>query len=65
VQTVERLNWLADKSPLRMESSAGIMVNYQYRFDSIEKNNKFYLTEGKIAASEQFLKIVHQQARLR
>ncbi|GAQ79324.1 malonyl-CoA decarboxylase [Klebsormidium nitens] len=62
--TVERLNWLADDSPLRMESSAGIMVNYQYRFDTIEKNNKAYLMEGTIAASEQFLAFVHRKSSL-
>src|SRR2546423_3218062 len=37
---LERINWLGDVSPKGLRESAGIMVNYLYRFAAIEKNNE-------------------------
>ena len=49
--SIERINWLADTSGMRMDQSAGIMVNYSYRFSQIETNHENYVNKGKIAAS--------------
>ena len=49
--SIERINWLADTSGMRMQQSAGIMVNYSYRFSQIERNHENYVNKGKIAAS--------------
>lgn len=49
---MERLNWLADRSPRGLRESGGMMVNYLYRFDEIDENHEAYVTEGKIAASK-------------
>ena len=35
---LERINWLGDTSPKGLRESAGIMVNYLYRLEDIEKN---------------------------
>lgn len=49
--TVEQLNYLADTSPKGLKQSAGIMVNYCYRSDEIEKNHEAYRRTGAISAS--------------
>ncbi|KAL3688176.1 hypothetical protein R1sor_014485 [Riccia sorocarpa] len=61
--SVERLNWMGDTSSKGLESSAGIMVNYMYRLDSIDANNQFYLNKGIIAISPA-IEAVLGQARL-
>ena len=50
---LERINWLADTSDKAMAQSYGLMVNYLYDLDDIEKNHETY-TEGRtvIAASQ-------------
>jgi malonyl-CoA decarboxylase len=57
--SLERINWAADNSPTGMDRSVGIMVNYVYRLNEIEKNHEAYFAEGQIAASST----VHKLAR--
>ena len=42
----------------RVEESAGIMVNYQYRIEAIEENHSAYLATGKISASDSVWRLV-------
>ncbi len=56
---VERLNWLADTSERGLSKSFGIMVNYLYDPDVIEKNIESFAGEGRIDASPG----VRRQAR--
>ena len=37
---LERINWLADTSDKAMAQAYGLMVNYQYDLDDIEKNHE-------------------------
>ncbi|CAI2189689.1 10058_t:CDS:10, partial [Funneliformis geosporum] len=48
---VHRLNWLGDISNKGLEESFGIMANYNYILDHIERNNQQYLCDGKISVS--------------
>lgn len=48
---VEQLNWLGDTSAKGMQESAGIMINYLYRLDRIDRCHEEYRSKGKIAAS--------------
>ena len=48
---MERLNWLADLSKEGMARSAGIMVNYAYRLDDIERNHEAYVNRHEVVAS--------------
>ena len=48
---VERLNWLADTSGNGMRQSAGLMVNYLYRLQDIDRNHEAFAGKGKITAS--------------
>jgi malonyl-CoA decarboxylase len=49
---MERLNWMADRSPKGIGESCGLMINYLYRLEDIETNHEAYATEGRIAASQ-------------
>jgi malonyl-CoA decarboxylase len=51
---LERLNWLGDISAAGMRRSAGIMVNYVYRLDDVDRNHEAYAKERRIIASRRF-----------
>src|SRR5215204_3296983 len=48
---LERLNFLGDVSVNGLRQSHGLMVNYLYALDEIEKNHEGYAEKGIIAAS--------------
>ena len=48
---MERLNWLADLSETGMARSAGLMVNYVYRLNDVERNHEAYAKEHHVVAS--------------
>lgn len=50
-----RLNWLADVSARGMDNSFGLMMNYKYVLEDVDKNNQQYLLNGTVTASPQFL----------
>jgi malonyl-CoA decarboxylase len=50
---LERINWAADGSSHGLASSAGIMVNYLYEIDEVERNHEAYVNEGRILASRR------------
>lgn len=50
---LERINWAADGSPHGLAQSAGIMVNYLYEIDEVERNHEAYVNEGKITVSRR------------
>jgi len=47
---LERLNWLADVSDKGIEQSCGLMVNYLYELDDIEKNHEAYARQRTVIA---------------
>ena len=60
---LERINWLGDLSPKGMRESAGIMVNYLYRLDDIEKNHEAYANDGEVVASSAVKKLLKNEGR--
>ncbi|HEX2135037.1 MAG TPA: malonyl-CoA decarboxylase [Microvirga sp.] len=48
---LERLNFLGDVSPNGLKQSHGLMVNYLYALDEIEKNHEAFAEKGVVAAS--------------
>lgn len=48
---LERINFMADPSPKGLKQSHGIMVNYLYDLDDIEKNHEAYAGARIIVAS--------------
>ena len=60
---LERINWLGDLSPKGLRESAGIMVNYLYRLDDIEKNHEAYANDGTVVASSAVKKLLKGEGR--
>ena len=48
---LERINFLADTSDKAMEQAYGLMVNYLYELDEIEKNHEAYAEGRTVVAS--------------
>jgi malonyl-CoA decarboxylase len=55
---LERLNWLADTSERGIAQSHGLMVNYLYELDDIEKNHEAYAQQRAVVASNAVKKLV-------
>ena len=60
---LELIDWLGDLSPKGLRESAGVMVNYVYRLDDIEKNHEAYANQGEIAASSAVKKLLKTEGR--
>jgi malonyl-CoA decarboxylase len=60
---LERIDWLGDLSPKGLRESAGIMVNYLYRLEDIEKNHEAYANRDEIAASSAVKKLLKTEGR--
>jgi malonyl-CoA decarboxylase len=55
---LERLNWLADGSERGIAQSHGLMVNYLYDLDDIEKNHEAYAQQRTVVASPAVTKLM-------
>ncbi len=55
---MEHLNWFGDTSIKGSEQSAGMMINYRYIQDDIERNHEAYMKDGRIAMSSEFKALV-------
>ena len=51
---LEKLNWLGDISEMGMRRSVGMMVNYVYRLDDVERNHEAYARDGHVVATRRF-----------
>ncbi len=60
---LERINWLGDLSPKGLRESAGIMVNYLYRLEDIEKNHETYANDDEVVASSAVKKLLKTEGR--
>lgn len=60
---LERINWIGDLSPKGLRESAGVMVNYLYRLDDIEKNHEAYANDGEVVASSAVKKLLKGEGR--
>ena len=54
---LERMNWLADTSTKALRQSHGLMVNYLYELDDIEKNHEAYAEHRTVVASSGVTKL--------
>lgn len=60
---LEKIDWLGDLSPKGLRESAGVMVNYLYRLDDIEKNHEAYANDGEVTASSAVKKLLKTEGR--
>ena len=61
---LERINWLADTSDKAMAQAHGLMVNYQYDLDDIEKNHEAYAESRTVAASNAVQRLLRPPLEL-
>jgi malonyl-CoA decarboxylase len=55
---LERIDWLGDTSTKGLRESAGLMVNYLYQLDDIEKNHEAFANAGEVTASSAVKKML-------
>ncbi len=60
---LERLDFLADTSERALKQSFGLMVNYLYDLDYIERNHEAYAQQRAIVASSAVTRLVTAPAR--
>jgi malonyl-CoA decarboxylase len=60
---LERLNFLADRSERALAQSHGLMVNYRYDVEDIEKNHEAYAQHRTIVAASAVTRLVRAPAR--
>ncbi len=60
---LERLDWLADTSERALKQSYGLMVNYLYDLDYIERNHEAYAQQRAVVASSAVTRLVTTPAR--
>ena len=59
---VERINWMGDSSADGIRQSAGLMANYVYQLNELERNHERY-TRGEISASSRVERLARQLVR--
>src|SRR5579872_2107670 len=60
---LEQIDWLGDVSPKGLHESAGLMVNYLYRLEDIEKNHEAYANQRTVAASGAVKRLLKSEGR--
>jgi malonyl-CoA decarboxylase len=57
---LERINFLADVSRRGLDQAHGLMTNYLYDLDQIERNHEAFAAEGKLIAAPSVRKLLRQ-----
>jgi malonyl-CoA decarboxylase len=60
---LERLDWLADTSERALKQSHGLMVNYLYDINYIERNHEAYAQQRAVVAASGVTRLVTAPAR--
>jgi malonyl-CoA decarboxylase len=58
--SLDRLNWLADTSESGIRRSFGVMANYEYRLDGLERNHESYARDYNVVASRRIERLAKQ-----
>lgn len=56
--SIDQLNWWANPSAAGWERGLGMMVNYRYRLNHIERNHDRYVGAGEITADDRVRKLM-------
>ena len=62
---LEQLNFLGDLSAKGLEQAHGLMVNYRYDLDEIERNHEAYAEKGEIIVAPRVRKALRAEEPLR
>ncbi len=63
--TLWRINWLADTSPRGLSNSCGMMVNYRYYLENLERNSSNYLENHTVDADESVVLLAGQALKVK
>src|SRR5690606_41189534 len=58
---LERINFLADRSPRAMRQAHGLMVNYLYKLDDIETNHEAFIERGEVVAAPAVKRLLRNE----
>ncbi|MDX1635815.1 MAG: malonyl-CoA decarboxylase family protein, partial [Marinobacter sp.] len=61
---LHRINWLGDVSAQGLKQSAGLMVNYLYVLDNIERNHEQFTADGTIVCSSAIRELSRRGRKL-
>jgi malonyl-CoA decarboxylase len=61
---LERINWLADTSDKALAQAYGLMVNYLYDLDDIEKNHEAYAEGRTVVAANAVQRLLRPPLEL-
>ncbi|MBV9954587.1 MAG: malonyl-CoA decarboxylase [Pseudolabrys sp.] len=61
---LEQINFLGDGSDKAIQQGHGLMVNYQYDLDDIEKNHEAYAEDRKVVASNSVQRLLRPPLEL-
>ncbi|TDN98203.1 MULTISPECIES: malonyl-CoA decarboxylase [Halomonas] len=61
---LHRINWLGDVSAKGLRQSAGLMVNYLYVLDDIERNHENYTANASVARSSEVKDLARKARKL-
>jgi malonyl-CoA decarboxylase len=62
---IEQINWRGDVSAKGMRESCGLMVNYLYRLEEIERNIEAYARDKQIAAATRVRNLMRDEESTR
>lgn len=54
---LDRINWMGDPGIKGQENGLGLMVNYRYDLDQVEKNHELFTSQGAINYAKPLLKL--------
>ncbi|MYZ49779.1 malonyl-CoA decarboxylase [Propylenella binzhouense] len=58
---LERINWLGDRGRDGLRRAHGLLVNYLYRLEEIERNHEAYANTGNVAASPAVMRLARSR----
>ncbi|MGE6604963.1 malonyl-CoA decarboxylase [Halomonas sp. NPDC076908] len=61
---LHRINWLGDISDKGLKQAAGLMVNYLYVLDDIERNHENYTAKATVACSNEVRDLARRARKL-
>ena len=62
---LERIDFLGDPSPKGLQQAQGIMVNYCYDLDEIERNHELYAEKREVIAASAVRRLLRAEAPVR
>ena len=60
---LEQLDWLGDTSERALQNSYGLMVNYLYDLEYIERNHETYAQQHTVVAAKSVTRLVRSPVR--